>query len=112
MHSITRTVSLAIMALSLAACVSVKVGQDFDVSSFEAKVKRGVTTQDQVRGWLGAPSSTGVSVDTGGDRFDEWVYYFAAGRLTETSVMRVKMLQVKFDKKGIVRGYNWSATSQ
>ncbi|MDH4285266.1 MAG: outer membrane protein assembly factor BamE [Gallionellaceae bacterium] len=109
MYSIKRTVSLAIIALSLAACVTVKVGQDFDVRSFEAKIERGVTTRDQIRSWLGAPSNTGVNVDTGGDRYDEWTYYFAAGRLTETSVMRVKMLQVKFDKQGVVRGYNWSA---
>ena len=110
MYSIKRTVSLAIIAFSLAACVTVQVGQDFDVNSFEVKVKRGVTTQNEVRGWLGSPSSTGVNVDTGGDRYDEWIYYFTAGRLTEASVMRVKMLQIKFDKQGIVRGYNWSAS--
>lgn len=110
MRSMVRTVLLVIIALSLAACITVKVGQEFDVNSFEAKVKRGETTQDQVRGWLGAPSSTGVNVDTGGDRFDEWIYYFAAGRMTETSAMRMKMLQIKFDKQGVVRGYNWSAT--
>ncbi|MBI5659586.1 MAG: outer membrane protein assembly factor BamE [Nitrosomonadales bacterium] len=112
MFSISRTVSMAIITLSLAACATVQAGRDFDALSFEAKVERGITTQEQVRGWFGTPSNTGVSVDTGGDRFDEWTYYFASGRLSDTSVMRMKMLQIKFDKQGLVRGYNWSTSGQ
>lgn len=112
MFSIPRAVAIAIITLLLAACGTVQVGRDFDVRSFETKVERGVTTQDQVRSWFGAPANTGVNVDTGGERFDEWTYYFAAGRLTDVSAMRVKMLQIKFDKQGVVRGYNWSTSDQ
>jgi outer membrane protein assembly factor BamE (lipoprotein component of BamABCDE complex) len=108
MFTFTRILQIAAIAAALAACSAVQVGRDFDVNAFEAKVERGATTQRQVREWLGSPSSTGVNVDTGGERFDEWVYYFAAGRLTDTSAMRVKMLQIKFDRQGIVRGYNWT----
>ena len=112
MFPISRIFPTAILVLSLGACSTVQVGQDFDVRAFEAKVERGATARDQVRGWLGAPASTGVNVDTGGERFEEWVYYFASGRLSDTSAMRVKMLQIKFDKQGIVRGYNWSASDR
>lgn len=101
-----------LLILTLAACGTVQVGRDFDVRAFETKVERGVSTQNQVRAWLGEPTGTGVSVDTGGERFDEWTYYFAAGKLTDMSGSRVKMLQIKFDKQGIVRGYNWSTSSR
>ncbi|MBI4937958.1 MAG: hypothetical protein HY846_07040 [Nitrosomonadales bacterium] len=112
MFTISRIFPAAMLVLSLAACSTVQLGRDFDVRSFEAKVERGSTTRDQVRGWFGAPASTGVNVDTGGERFDEWTYYFAAGRLTDTSVMRVKLLQIKFDRQGLVRGYTWSTSEQ
>lgn len=101
-----------LLILMLAACGTVQVGRDFDMRAFETKIERGVSTQNQVRAWLGEPTGTGVSVDTGGERFDEWTYYFAAGKLTDMSGSRVKMLQIKFDKQGIVRGYNWSASKQ
>ena len=112
MFSIPRFVSISIIALLLAACSTVKVGRDFDARSFETRVERGVTTQDQVRNWFGAPANTGVNVDTAGERFDEWTYYFAAGRLTDVSAVRMKILQIKFDKQGVVRGYNWSTSDQ
>ena len=112
MCSISRTVSISIIALLLTACGSVQVGRDFDLRSAEPKIERGVTTQNQIRGWLGAPTSTGVNVDTGGERFDEWTYYFAFGKLPDMSNAKVKTLQIKFDKQGIVRGYNWSVSDQ
>ena len=112
MFSIPRFVSISIIALLLAACSTVQVGRDFDARSFETRVERGVTTQDQVRNWFGAPVNTGVNVDTSGERFDEWTYYFALGRLTDVSAVRMKILQIKFDKQGLVRGYNWSTSDQ
>lgn len=112
MFSISRVVSIAVIACSLAACSTVQIGRDFDVQSAETKIQRGVTTQEQIRTMLGAPVSTGVSVDTSGERFDEWTYYSAYGKLPDMSGARVKMLQIKFDKQGIVRGYNWSSSSQ
>ena len=110
MFSIPRAVLIS--TILLAACSTVQVGRNFDVHSFEMKIERGITTQNQVRIWLGVPTGTGVSVDTGGERFDEWTYYFASGRLPGMSNTEVKMLQIKFDKQGIVRGYNWSTSGQ
>lgn len=112
MFPVSRIFTTAMLVLSLAACSTVQVGRDFDVRSFETRVERGATTRDQVRGWFGAPASTGINVDTGGERYEEWVYYFASGRLSDTSAMQMKMLQIKFDRQGIVRGYNWSASDR
>jgi len=94
------------------ACSTVKLGRDFDVGVFAAKIERGVTTQSMVRTWLGEPISVGVSLAADGERFDEWVYYFAEGKVTDMSTAKVKILQVKFDKDNKVRGYNWSASKQ
>lgn len=104
--------SLAVFVVGLAAllgaCSTVQVGRDFDLRVFESKVQRGVTTQAQVRGWLGAPAGVGVVVETGGERFDEWSYYYGEGQLPNMPDARLKILQIKFDQAGIVRGYNWS----
>lgn len=96
----------------LAACGTVQVGQDFDLRAFEARIERGVSTQSQVRAWLGAPAGAGVNVDTGGERFEEWTYYSASGRLPDMAGAKVKMLQIKFDQQGIVRGYSWSDSAR
>ena len=100
---------LAIPLLALAAaCTTVKVGNDFDLAAFTGKVQRGVSTQADVRGWLGTPAGTGVSVDTAGERYEEWHYYHGAVRVPGGADSHVKMLQIKFDQRGVVRGYNWS----
>lgn len=112
MFLIARAASISIIVLSVAACSAVQIGQDFDMHSVDTRIERGITTQSQIRDRFGAPVSTGGSLDTGGERFDEWVYYFAAGKLLDLSGMRVKMLQIKFDKQGVVRGYNWSISGQ
>jgi outer membrane protein assembly factor BamE (lipoprotein component of BamABCDE complex) len=96
----------------LSACASVKIGRDFDVGVFAAKIEQGNTTQNTVRSWLGEPTSIGVSLATDGERFDEWAYYFAEGEMADMSTAKVKILQIKFDKQGKVRGYNWSASKQ
>jgi outer membrane protein assembly factor BamE (lipoprotein component of BamABCDE complex) len=98
--------------LLLSACGTVKVGRDFDVGVFAAKLEQGVTTQAQVRSWLGEPTSVGVSLATDGERFDEWDYYYGEGEMADMSTAKVKLLQVKFDKQGKVRSYNWSASKQ
>jgi len=98
--------------LVLGACASVKMGRDFDVGVFTAKIEQGVTTQSQVRSWLGEPTSVGVSLATDGEQFDEWDYYFAEGELPDMSAAKVKILQIKFGKAGTVRSYNWSASKQ
>ena len=83
--------------------------QRFRLSAFTSHAERGVTTRDQVRAWLGAPPATGVNVDTAGQRFDEWTYYFAEGRMSNLSGSTIKTLQVKFDSKGIVQGWDVSS---
>lgn len=104
-----RRVKVAMLAFFLlSACSAVHVGQDFDYSVFDAKVQRGVTTKADVRGWLGAPSSIGVSVESSGDRYDQWTYYEGEGHLPSLEDARLKMLQIKFDQQGVVRAYSWS----
>lgn len=103
-------ISVLIAAVLLASCsaAAFHAGSDFDVKLFTDKVERGATSKDQVRSWLGSPTSTGVRVETDGQRFDEWTYYFATGNLSNVSATRLKTLQIKYDGRGIVQGYNWS----
>ena len=54
-----------------------------------------------------APNGSGVTVQTDGERYDEWTYYYGEGRVSGGDA-RLKILQIKFDKGGAVRGYNWS----
>lgn len=82
--------------------------REFDPAAFDAKVQRGVTTQADVRGWLGAPNGVGVSVDASGERYEEWNYYHGTVRIPGSEESRVTLLQIKFDKNGVVRAYNWS----
>jgi len=98
----------AVFALLLGACTTVQLGRDFDLAGFEARVRRDSTTQAQVRSWLGEPTGVGVSVESSGERYEEWTYYFGEGRLADLTDARVKVLQVKFDAQRIVRAYNWS----
>ncbi|HTN94555.1 MAG TPA: outer membrane protein assembly factor BamE [Gallionella sp.] len=112
MKNYSRIAAVLFSILVLSACGSVKVGRDFDVGVFAAKLEQGVTTQEQIRSWLGEPTSVGVSLATDGERFDEWDYYYAEGELADMSNARLKILQIKFDKQGKVRSYNWSASKQ
>ena len=98
------------LAIVLSGCATgwFHVGSDFDLNAFTGHVQRGVTTRDQVRSWLGAPPSTGVDVDTTGQRFDEWTYYFADGKLANLSDTTLKSLQIKFDSNGVVQGWEFS----
>jgi outer membrane protein assembly factor BamE (lipoprotein component of BamABCDE complex) len=112
MFSSSRVLLILFSVVFLGACASVKVGRDFDVGVFAAKLEQGVTTQTQVRSWLGEPTSVGVSLAADGERFDEWDYYYAEGQMSDMSTAKVKILQVKFDRQGKVRSYNWSASRQ
>ena len=113
MPAMSRITPVIAIALLLAACNTiVQIGSDFDVDAASRKIERGATTQSQIRSWLGSPASTGVSIETDGRNFDEWTYYFAAGNLPTMSNPNVKLLQLKFDKQGIVQGYNWSTSAR
>jgi outer membrane protein assembly factor BamE (lipoprotein component of BamABCDE complex) len=110
MGSILRLASAWMMAIVLCGCSTgwFHVGSDFDLNAFTSRVERGVTTRDQVRTWLGAPPSTGVNVDTNGQRFEAWTYYFVEGRMASLSDTTLKTLQIKFDSKGLVQGWELS----
>ena len=114
MTNILRNSAILFIVLLLSACstVGVKMGRDFDVDGFASRVEQGVTKQIDIRAWLGEPSSVGASLATDGERLDEWVYYFAEGELSDLSMTKVKILQIKFDKQGAVRSYDWSASKQ
>lgn len=105
-----RTIFVSIIALLLVACGTVRAGRDFDVGAFAAKIERGVTTQIQTRTLLGEPASIGVNVAADGETFDEWTYYYAFGKLPYMSDTKIKLIQIQFDKQGVVRSYNWSAS--
>lgn len=93
----------------LAGCSAIQIGNDFEVGLFSRMVKAGSTTKSQVQGWLGKPRSTGVSVDKDGDVTDEWMYFYGTGTLPKMQDTRLKILQVRFNKSGIVTSYNWSS---
>ncbi|MDE1982191.1 MAG: hypothetical protein KGJ15_05095 [Betaproteobacteria bacterium] len=114
MSILARTTILLAFAASLGGCAatSFHVGHDFDPGIFSANVVRGKTTQEEVRTWLGAPTSTGVRIDPDGTRYNEWTYYMADGQLSELSETRLKTLEIKFDLQGVVRGYAWSSSSR
>jgi hypothetical protein len=102
----------AILTFALSACGSFQIGGNFDLAAFEANVQRGSSTQADVQRWLGAPSSRGVSVETDGTRYTQWSYYYGTGELSGPSNARVKLLQVKFDRAGVVQAYNWTGDSK
>jgi hypothetical protein len=105
---------LAILAslLLVSACATVEVGREFDLKAFDARVQRGVTTQAQVRSWLGAPSGTGASIESTGERYEQWTYYHGEGRWPGLRGAELKLLQIKFDERGVVRAYNWSGEAK
>ena len=109
--NVIRRLSMIAVAALLSACsaTSFTVGSDFNAASFTSRVERGATTQAQVRSWLGEPNGTGVRIETDGQRYDEWTYYYASGNFSDVSATRLKTLQIKFDTRGIVQGYDWSA---
>ena len=109
---IIRPAIVSLLLLILTACGTVQAGHDFDLKVFETHVERGVSTQLQIRAWLGTPTGSGVNIDASGEKLDEWTYYFASGKPTDLSGAKIKMLQIRFDKQGIVRSYNWSNSDQ
>jgi len=101
-----------VAVLGLAACSSVQFGREFSVTTFETRAEQGVTTREQVRGWLGDPSSIGRELDIRGERLEVWTYYSGKGQLPDLKDAAFKMLQVKFDQGGRLRAYTWSGESR
>jgi len=108
--NLSRTSLILVISLcaTLSACATVQLGRQFDLDAFASKVERGVTTQAQVRQWLGAPKGTGTVVNTNGETYQEWTYFYGYGKMGNMSHAEMKILQIKFDQQGVVRGYNYS----
>jgi predicted small secreted protein len=104
----TRIVLACVGATLVAACSTVQVGHDFDIDTFAKKVEQGVTTEADVRAWLGAPTNVGEAVNVRGEHHVEWTYYFARGHLPGMKDAKFKTLQVRFDDRGTVLTYSWS----
>lgn len=96
------------LTLQLTACSSIQIGQKFNVQLFATKAKIGVTTNTQVQAWLGSPNSTGISVDKDGEQLDEWMYFNGTGTLPKMANTKLTILQVRFNKHGVLSSYNWS----
>ena len=101
-------ISALVAFVLLAGCNTIQVGSDFDLKDFESRVERSVTTQDQVKNWLGTPGSTGVVVDRAGRRLQKWTYFFGTGQVSGKKPAKLKYLEVHFDQDGKVVAYNWS----
>lgn len=110
MSRIPRITAVLMLVSSLAACGTFQVGHDFDVGIFATKIQPGITTEAQVRSWLGEPSGVGVAVEADGSKYDQWNYYYAEGQMQNMNKTKMKILQVKFDKHHRVSSYNWSAS--
>ncbi len=92
----------------LTGCSTIEVGRDFDMQAFERLVKIGETTKAQVRSKMGSPKNTGISINRDGERLVEWLYFYASGKLSGMDDAQLKILQIRFDKGGILRSYNWT----
>jgi outer membrane protein assembly factor BamE (lipoprotein component of BamABCDE complex) len=101
-----------ILSTALSACATVQLGRQFDLNAFATRVERGVTTQAQVQQWLGPPKGTGTAVSTSGETYEEWTYFYGYGKIGNMSHAETKILQIKFDRQGIVRGYNYSVQAK
>jgi outer membrane protein assembly factor BamE (lipoprotein component of BamABCDE complex) len=104
------TFALVSLLMGLSGCgtTAFQVGREFDPNSFAVKVERGKTTQTDVLAWMGSPTSVGVRVETDGQHYTVWTYYFANGDLSDLSEAHLKTLEIKFDQSHLVQGYAWS----
>ena len=105
-----KQVALLLMIMLLAGCSTLKVGRDFDMRTFEDMVKVGETSKAQVLAKMGSPKSKGVSLNRNGERLVEWVYFYATGKLSGMDDAQLKILQVRFDQRDILRSYNWTSS--
>jgi len=94
--------------LLLSACASIQLGHDFDIQILETKVVSGESTKGDIQTWLGAPTSTGITVHGDGKRTEKWTYYHAHGKLPGLKDARLKILEIQFDDQDQVYSYNWT----
>ncbi|MDH5378039.1 MAG: hypothetical protein OEX00_06950 [Gammaproteobacteria bacterium] len=101
---------LVVMAIAfLSACATLEFGQDFDPKGFHSWVKRGTTTQAEVKNKVGEPTNKGLVVESDGNELERWVYYYGKGKMNDMQNAQFKMLEVRFDSSKKVVSYNWSA---
>jgi len=103
-----RLITISVSALLLSACATVQFGHDFDIKAFETKVERNVSTQANVKAWLGAPGSEGIAVTAAGEQHVKWSYFYGKGKLPKLKNATLKILEVEFSQQGVVQSYNWS----
>lgn len=103
-------VILLLMVMLFTGCSTLKVGRDFDMRAFEAMVKVGKTLKAQVLVKMGAPKSKGISLSRDGERLVEWLYFYATGKLSGMDDAQLKILQMRFDQRDILRRYNWTSS--
>jgi len=96
------------MVLLLTGCGSIQIGRDFNVKAFENIAKVGETSKKQVREALGAPKSSGASINRDDEHLVEWVYFYATGKMSTMDSAGLKVLQIRFDQNGKLHSYNWS----
>ena len=96
--------------MTLISCSAVQIGQDFKLQTFTSHAELGKTNKAQVRKWLGKPMSTGISQKANGERLDEWDYYYGTGQLPSMKDTKLKILQIRFNNKGVLRSYNWTGS--
>lgn len=103
-----KLIFILISFITLISCGSVQIGQDFKLDTFTNHVELGKTNKEQVLSWLGKPMSTGISQKADGEQLLEWDYFYASGQLPSMKNAKIKTLQIRFDKGGILRSYNWT----
>jgi len=94
--------------LLLGGCASFQAGNDFDLDRFASHIKQNITTDAEIKNWLGTPQSKGVVVNKDGEELQRWLYFYSKGTLGDMGNAYIKTLEVQFDQNGIVRSYNWS----
>ncbi len=109
---IRKIAGLLIVGLLVTGCAPVNIGKDFDLQAFEERVRVGETERTEVRRWLGEPVSTGQAVRADGTRVEEWTYYHGTGHLPGLGDARLKYLEIRFRKDGVVDSYQWTGETE
>jgi outer membrane protein assembly factor BamE (lipoprotein component of BamABCDE complex) len=108
-HIMISTLTLILVGFS--GC-SVKTGntnlENMSQSHIQKVIIKGKTTQNEIRGRFGEPSSTSI-LPTGEQ---SWMYMFAKARSGFFSgTSRGRTLIIMFDKNGIVKNYTFSSSN-
>lgn len=103
-----KLVFILVSFITLISCGSVQIGQDFKLDTFTSYAELGKTKKEQVLSWLGKPMSTGISQKADGEQLVEWDYFYGTGQLPGMKDAKIKTLQIRFDKSGTLRSYNWT----